>query len=88
MSVTVTALVHAHFTGIDTTSGYMGPWVNVSVPGVKVGDFIIAITKQNGASDLVTNAFNLIVASDDNVQQSNGIDLSANTYDMLLVRIP
>lgn len=74
-----TALIKVTFSGING-AGY------VSVPGLKVGDVVLAA--HNGALSLNTNWFFSLVDTVDTIYQADSSDNTAKTFTVILARTP
>lgn len=79
MSVTTSGLIHATFVG-DATGGAGHA---ASVPGLKVGDILLANTANGNV--YLSGWFEPVVTVDDEIQQV-AADLSASTFSAVLFR--
>lgn len=58
----------------------------ISVPGVKAGDAVVIISKDNRTVNPFAVTFEHFVSVDDEIQQFNVGDLTTDTFDLLLLR--
>lgn len=90
MSFQMAALIKVTFQGADSSGGA----VNISVPGVKVGDVVLSIHNasnpnvgEQGPSNTSVGLFLLQpVAVDDQIHQTGGFDRTATTFTAVLAR--
>lgn len=58
----------------------------ISVPGLKVGDAVVVIAKDNRTVNPFQTTFELFVTVDDEIQQVHEGDISLHAFDLLLLR--
>ena len=58
----------------------------ISVPGVKVGDAVVVIAKDNRTVNPFQVTFELFITVDDEIQQMYEGDIENHPFDLLLVR--
>lgn len=83
MSASLSGMVAASFTGNNGTGG-------ISIPGLEVGDLVIAIWQTNPAGSWTQpgNHFEGIVTVADELQQLVGSNYSSSTFTVLAFRGP
>lgn len=78
----MTAIIKVTFNGRNGAG-------SISVPGVKVGDYILNIqdTADSGNGGNAQGAFVIYVGTDDTINQASGSDQSGTEYTAFLVRM-
>lgn len=82
MSLVTSHVFHANFNGIDLSSsgGLPGP---VSIPGLKVGDIVLAVVQGNSRDE---GLFAAMVTTDDELEQTDFHDYTATTFKAVFFR--